>query len=72
MLDKEKEPEIHGPVLEFDVGRVEGLTVNIGDRIAMDVFYGIPFAEAPIGENRFEVKRRENEITALKFRKQCR
>ncbi|KAI6220844.1 Carboxylic ester hydrolase [Aphelenchoides fujianensis] len=43
-----------GPEIQLDVGRVRGKTLTLNDGFQMDVFYGLPFAEPPTGERRFE------------------
>jgi carboxylesterase type B len=43
------------PVVKLDVGFIQGINVIVDGTIPIDIFYGVPFAEPPIGENRFEV-----------------
>ncbi|KAI6213170.1 hypothetical protein M3Y94_00118900 [Aphelenchoides besseyi] len=40
--------------VKLDVGRIRGKREAFSEGKMMDVFYGVPFAEPPIGENRFE------------------
>jgi carboxylesterase type B len=44
-----------GPFVELDVGKIQGLTVELNSTFKVEIFYGVPFAEPPVGDNRFEV-----------------
>lgn len=45
----------NGPVIKLEEGQIKGNNVKVGDSFSMDIFYGVPFAEPPIDDNRFEV-----------------
>lgn len=47
-----------GPVIELDVGKIQGLTAELNSSYKIQIFYGVPFAEPPVEENRFEVRQR--------------
>lgn len=42
------------PVVKIDVGKIQGVVITQNE-ITAEYFVGVPFAEPPIGENRFEV-----------------
>ncbi|KAI6186287.1 Carboxylic ester hydrolase [Aphelenchoides besseyi] len=42
------------PEVKLDVGRIRGKRESFSGGQMMDVFYGVPFAEVPTGQNRFE------------------
>lgn len=41
-------------IVELDVGKIQGVTITKGG-VEADYFLSIPFAEPPIGDNRFEI-----------------
>jgi carboxylesterase type B len=43
------------PIIELDVGKIQGLTVELNSSHKIEIFYGVPFAEPPVGDYRFEV-----------------
>lgn len=44
---------------ETEYGKVEGFIHTTDDGIKSNVFLGVPFAQPPVGELRFEVRQRE-------------
>lgn len=59
------------PVIKLDVGKVEGLTLTLRG-VEADYFLGVPFAEPPINEYRFEVSFGRDHVTSTLYRKQSR
>ena len=57
--------QLDGPVVDTTYGPVRGanITMNSGDVI--QAFMGIPFARAPVGDLRFEVKHRQHSCASL-------
>ena len=45
----------NGPVVDTEYGPVAGITIELHNGIEVNSFYGIPFAEPPVGDLRFEV-----------------
>jgi hypothetical protein len=43
-----------GSIVELDVGKIQSVILTESG-VTSEYFLGIPFAEAPIGNNRFEV-----------------
>lgn len=43
------------PLVETSYGRLRGIQVPGKDGVAYDAFYGIPFAQPPVGSLRFAV-----------------
>ena len=43
------------PEVDTQYGPVKGLTIELHNGIQVNSFYGIPYAEPPVGELRFRV-----------------
>ena len=46
---------MEGPIVEAPCGKLRGVTEKINNKIDFHAFKGIPYAEPPVGELRFQV-----------------
>lgn len=42
-------------IVSTEYGKLQGFTLTTGDGFQADVFLGVPFAQPPVGDLRFEV-----------------